>query len=229
MESVTEPIEPTEPTTQTTLISTVIEPQALYSDREFWEKLLSIDIHFIKDRIEYLLYEFGTKEPCNRFDIGNSIEFIINEYITAAGFQTSELPNAKRFDVNVHDYKPLSIKYSSCGDITLHNSNSTVNKDMEMKDTILLTPEKIYLITNAELAKHQIDIQDYIQNTGDSLKLKRKIVKILHDKQYPFMHDIHINHYKKECKNRLCSKLFYQQVMKEYNDKQNSQQQQQPI
>ena len=137
-----------------------------------------------------------------------------NDYV---GFDISELPNAKRFDVNIYTYKKLSIKYSSSGDITLHNSNSTINKDMEMKDTILLTPDKLYLITKSDLIKNNININDYIKNHGDSLKLKRKILTELKNKNYHYIYDINIIHDKYNCKNRLCSKVFYSQVMKEYN------------
>jgi hypothetical protein len=152
------------------------------NDEEFWNGLIMLDINSLKNPIEYLLEQFGTKEHCNRFDVGNTIEFIIGDYIKYCGFKVLELPNAKRFDIDIDNYKKLSIKYSSTGDITLHNSNSSINKDIEMKDTILLTPEKLYLITNTELCKNNININDYTKNTGDSLKLKRKILKELEKK-----------------------------------------------
>ena len=127
-------------------------------------------------KIESLLHEFGTKEPCNRFDVGNCIEFITGEILTECGLSVKELPNAKRVDIDIEDYGPLSVKYSSCGDITLHNSNSCTNKDEEMTDLILLTPEKLYLITNDSLKHYNVDVKEYIKNAGDSLKLKRKIL-----------------------------------------------------
>ena len=165
-----------------------------------------------------MLKEFGTKECCNRFDVGNCIEYFINDYIKKIGFEITELPNAKRYDVDIHNYKKLSIKYNSTGNITLHNSNSSINKDIEMRDTILLTPDKLYLITNEELKKININIKDYIKNTGDSLKLKRKILRQLEINKYPYIYSINIKHNKEECKNRLCSKLFYDQVITEYNN-----------
>jgi hypothetical protein len=186
------------------------------NDEEFWNGLIMLDINSLKGPIEYLLGQFGTKEPCNRFDVGNSIEFIIGDYIKSCGFKVFELPNAKRFDIDIYNYKKLSIKYSSNGDITLHNSNSSINKDIDMKDTILLTPDKLYLITNTELCKNNININDYTKNSGDSLKLKRKILKELEKKNYPYIYDINIKHDKKECKNRLCSKIFYSKFIEEY-------------
>lgn len=188
------------------------------NDQEFWKLLISQDkeLNEFQRKIEYLLLEFGTKEPCNRFDIGNSIEYCLIDVIESTGLKLIALPNAKRFDISVCNYKKLSIKYSSCGDITLHNSNSCINKDLEMKDTILLTPDKLYLITNNELNKHNINIKDYIQNNGDSLKLKRKILKELEKIKYPYIYGLIIKYNKKECKNRLCSKIFYDQFIKEY-------------
>ena len=198
------------------LIEDNITEKQCSNDEEFWQGLIMLDLNLIKSQIEYLLEQFGTKEPCNRFDVGNSIEFIIGDYIKSCGFKVVELPNAKRFDIEIYNYKKLSIKYSSTGDITLHNSNSSINKDNDMKDTILLTPDKLYLITNTELCKNNININDYTKNTGDSLKLKRKILKELEKKNYPYIYDINIKHNKKECKNRLCSKIFYSKFNEEY-------------
>jgi hypothetical protein len=186
------------------------------NDQEFWNGLIMLNLDKLIKPIEYLLEQFGTKEPCNRFDVGNSIEFIICNYIKSCGFKVTELPNAKRFDVDIDNYKKLSIKYSSIGDITLHNSNSCINKDIKMKDTILLTPCNLYLITNTELCKNNINIKDYIKNHGDSLKLKRKILKKLEQINYPYIYKINIKHNKKECKNRLCSKIFYNKFIEEY-------------
>ncbi len=189
-----------------------------HSDREIWDILMRHDITNLKKPIEYLLHEFGTSEPCNRFDVGNSIEFIICDYIESCGLQVLELPNAKRFDLDIPNYKKLSIKYSSTGDITLHNSNSCINTDLEMKDTILLTPDGFYLLTDEEFKKNNINITDYIQNNGDSLKLKRKLLKELHKVKYPYIYNINIQHDKPMCKNRLCSKVFYKEFMKEYTE-----------
>ena len=165
------------------LIEDNITEKQCSNDEDFWQGLITLNLNLLKSPIEYLLEQFGTKEPCNRFDVGNSIEFIIGDYIKSCGFKISELPNAKRFDIDIDNYKKLSIKYSSTGDITLHNSNSSINKDIDMKDTILLTPNKLYLITNTELCKNNINIKDYTKNTGDSFKLKRKILKELEKKK----------------------------------------------
>lgn len=193
-----------------------------FTDHQFWNRFISCNMieKEIKNKVEYLLLEFGTKEPCNRFDIGNCIEFIINDYLLNIGFQLSELPNAKRYDVDINNYKKLSIKYSSSGNIKLHNSLGS-NQDECMKDTILLTPNKLYLITNEELEKYRIDLKIYLKNTKDGLELKRSLLTILNKKKYSFIYEININHNKEFCKNRLCSKLFYRQFLQEYNSNTN--------
>lgn len=188
-------------------------------DIEFFEifKLPELNklTHFLSD----LLNTHGTKEPCNRFDVGNSIEFSIHEYITSRGIKSEKLPNEKRFDINIKNYKKLSIKYSSTGEITLHNSNGKSNTDTEVKDTLLFTPNKVYLITKDAISKFNIDINEYTTNAGDSLKLQRKFLKKLEEVKYPYIHEIEINHNKEKCENVLCSELFYKQFKKNYVQK----------
>lgn len=190
-----------------------------FTDKNFWDLFISRNPDKIKNLIEYILEEFGTFKQCNRFDVGNSIEFVINDYIQNMGFEIIELPNAPRIDVDICNYKKLSIKYSSSGDIKLHNSNSSENKDTDMKDTILLTPENLYLITNEELMKNNIDIKLFIKNTKDGLALKRAVLTELKKIKYPFVYNINIKHDKKNCKNRLTSKIFFEYVKKEFNSK----------
>lgn len=65
-------------------------------DKLLWETIISNndDLQECQNQIEYLLQEFGTKEPCNRFDVGNVIEFIIADYLKSLNFIITELPNA---------------------------------------------------------------------------------------------------------------------------------------
>lgn len=188
------------------------------NDNLFWNKFVkSSTIYLVRDKIEYLLNEFGTKEPCNRFDIGNTIEYLLCDYIRDIGFEVQELPNAKRIDFSINNSYNLSIKYSSIGNITLHNSNSCINRDMHMTDFLLLTNKKIYLITNSLLIYNNVSINDYLINSGDSLKLDRKLLNVLERLQYKYILDFPINVDKSKCKNRLCSKVFYKQFNNEYN------------
>lgn len=187
------------------------------NDEILWNFIENIDKENYINKIKYILLEFGTKECCNRFDVGNSIEYIICEMMNSVGLNVEECPNAKRIDLILNKKYKLSVKYSSVGDITLHNSNSCANTDLNMTDLLLLTPTELYLITNLELAKHGIDIKVFLKNKEDSLKLNRKILKILKTKNYPYIINFDITVDKNLCKNRLCSKIFYNSIMAEYN------------
>lgn len=171
----------------------------------------------VKRKIEYLLNEFGTKEACNRFDVGNCIEYILCELLKESGLRVEGLPNARRIDLKIVRYGGLSIKYSSVGDITLHNSNSCINKDESFTDTLVMTCDKLYLITNKFLLENKIDIKEYIKNTGDSLKLKRSILKRIEKTRNAYIINFKLEINKKECKNRLTSRLFYEKMTEEYN------------
>ena len=171
-----------------------------------------------KDKIEYLLNEFGTSEPCNRFAVGNTIEYIICEIFSEVGLNVEPKPNAKRVDLIIQGYGGLSIKYSSSNDIKLHNSNNCINKDYKFTNTLLMTLDKIYLITNELLQKNKIDINEYIKNTGDGLSLKRNILKKVENIEFPYIIDFKLKVNKEECKHRLTSKLFYEKMTEEYNN-----------
>ena len=102
-------------------------------------------------------------------------------------------------------------------DITLHNSNSCINKDENFNDTLLMTPDKIYILTKKSLIDNKININEYLKNTGDSLKLERSILKKIEKSKYPYIIDFKLKIDKKVCKNRLTSRLFYEKMTEEYN------------
>ena len=119
--------------------------------KSFWNNIITSNINKYMKEIEYLLNEFGTKQPCNRFDVGNVIELILFNLIRDIGYTISHLPNARRIDLVINDKLNISVKYSSTGDITLHNSNGHINTDMNICNTLLLTTEKIYIISKKNI------------------------------------------------------------------------------
>lgn len=174
-----------------------------------------------KEFLEYILNEYGTKLPCNRFAIGNSIEVLCGETLSNCGYVVELKQNAKRIDVFLKDYGNLSIKFSSTGDITLHNSNSCINKDEKLIDTLLITTSKIYLLLNNRLVDYDIDLKNYLVNTGDSLKLKRSILTKLAEVKYPYVVNFHIHYDKENCKNRPTHESFLTTARSEFNAKKN--------
>lgn len=168
------------------------------------------------EKIKYLLLQYGTGLACNRFDVGNSIEFIVKDILDSVGLDVIEQPNAKRIDMEIGGYGGLSIKYSSSANITLHNSNSSINKDNVMTDLLLLTPTHLYLITKKALLEHGIEINVYLKNTGDSLKMKRTLLTKLKQTNYPFIKPFNIEIDKTQRVNKLTSKVFYRVFNEEF-------------
>jgi len=189
----------------------------VFRDGDLWNLLQKCEKEECISIIKFALLEFGTREPCNRFDVGNSIEFLLGHMLKKAGANVMELPNEKRVDLCINSYYKISIKYSSSGDITLHNSNGSVNKDLVMTDLLLLTPKKLYLITNKELCEYGIDVTKYLKNTGDSLRLKRSLLPVLGRKKYQYIMDFNIEIDKSQCKNRLTSKIFFEYLLCQFS------------
>ena len=119
------------------------------TDEVIWNNIIENwkEFEIVQRKIKYLLSEFGTSLRCNRFDIGNSIEFLLCNFFIECGFDIVPLHNKTRYDIRIEN-RSFSIKYSSSGNIKLHNSNNHTNTDMKFNDLILLTPDKLYIITH---------------------------------------------------------------------------------
>mgnify|MGYP001564831219 CR=1 FL=1 len=168
-------------------------------------------------KYRHIMNEIGTKLPCNRFLTGNILEELVANLAISSGYDVEHLPNAKRIDLIIKGYGGVSVKYNGSGDIRLHNSNGCINKDENVVTTLIVTPKSIYLIVIDELEKHNINIRDYIKNSGDSLNLKSKILKDVWKSNYPFKIDYDLNIDKNKCKNRECHKIVFEKLMEEYN------------
>ncbi len=184
----------------------------MLSVSDFVTKLKLQDKTEYKKLMIHLLEEYGTALHCNRFAIGNCHEYAIEDLVRSTGLTVENLSNAKRYDLKIKEFGYLSIKYSSTGDIKLHNSNNVSNKDMSMVDTLLVTPTDWWILTTAEMTKVGVDVKEYLKNSGDGLQLKRTILTALAKNKYPhrFAHSIEID--KKKCKNKETSRVFYEYI-----------------
>ncbi len=184
----------------------------MLSVSDFVTKLKLQDKTEYKKLMIHLLEEYGTALHCNRFAIGNCHEYAIEDLVRSTGLTVENLSNAKRYDLNIKEFGYLSIKYSSTGDIKLHNSNNVSNKDMSMVDTLLVTPTHWWLLTDAEMKKVEVDVKTYLKNTDDGLQLKRTILTELQRKGYPhvFAHSIEVD--KKKCSHKETSRVFYDAI-----------------
>tara|TARA_B100001094_G_scaffold100079_1_gene96222 strand:- start:1404 stop:2573 length:1170 start_codon:yes stop_codon:yes gene_type:complete len=186
-----------------------------FTDEEFFSHLTNDTVELI-EKINFLNHEYGTTLPCNRFPVGNAYERFVVDHLKCKGFEVEGLPNAPRFDMNVINYKHLSIKYSSSGAIKLHNSNNSSNKDIKMVDTLLITPSTpagriqgcIFLLSLAKFDELDIDHKPYLKDTKDGLQLDRSFLTYLKKKKYPFIFQNDIKHIKKSCNNTNTSQKF---------------------
>lgn len=153
------------------------------SDKQLWNNLNKTNMSLFQSRCKYLLKEFGTINRCNRFDVGICIEFFVSDWIRLSNLQVENEPNALRTDLNILGYGKISIKYSSSGDIKIHNSLGK-NKDMSMCTTLILKPKKMYLISYNLLKEVGIDLNSYLKNVGDGLLLKNTLFTKLNKIKY---------------------------------------------
>lgn len=195
-------------------VANLLEEKSIYHFIQkidgFWNTVRYGNKNQCKYQIEKILSIYGTKLYCNRFDVGNMIEYSIGDYFHLLGYHTVETPNCVRFDIDVSDIGKFSIKYSSCGDITLHNSNRHLNRDVSMQNTILITDTEWWLLL-PEYIEQQffIKIADFTKNHSDSLSLQRKILNVLKSNHYPYWFPFVLENDKKKCLNRPCSKDLY--------------------
>lgn len=204
----------------------IINPtlKSVVSDAALWESISKNNHVFVgnhKKRIEYVLHEYGTTLPCNRFTIGNFIEDLLRDFLEQIGHDARAEPNAKRIDVVIKNYGPLSVKYSSTSNIKLHNSNNSVNKDMTMTDLVLLTPKHMWLITNAALKSCGLDVNEFLKNTGDGLLLKRSILTAMQKVNYPYVMPVNLIHDKNTCKHNSTHTVFSRHIELMFNNAQN--------
>lgn len=180
-------------------------------DDKFWSLFNKASMNIFEKRCKYMFIEFGTTNRCNRFDVGNCIEFFLSDVIESIGLSVKTEPNASRIDLVIKEYCSISVKYSSTGNIKLHNSLGQ-NKDMKVCKTLVIKPNMIYLISSELLKKYNIDIKNYLINTGDGLSLKNSLITYLNKIGYKYCKKINIGVDKNLCKHRMCSQVIAQHV-----------------
>lgn len=172
------------------------------------------------ETVRYYRRRFGTTLHCNRFDVGNGIEYAIADLLRANGLTVDSLPNAKRIDLIVNGDFPISIKSSNSNDIRLHNSLGK-NKDTLFDVPLLvLRDDALYLLTRPAMEKHGIHPDAYLKNTGDALVMRGAVLTAVnkcHD--YPYVRKgLDIKVAKSEMQHEQTSKLLYDIVCERVRD-----------
>ena len=175
--------------------------------------LRNADKSLYKARTEYFLREFGYSKPCNRFAGGNVNEYLVRDLLVEQGYQVEVLTNNARVDMKVVGVpSPISLKYSSGGDIKLHNSMNTLNKDVEMANSLLTTPKEWWFLSKDDMLEVGVDVTSYIKNTSDGAALKASVLTALRKKNYPHMFPFALDTNKETCKGRDCAEIMYEYI-----------------
>jgi len=167
------------------------EKKQFNKDMIFWNKIKLINFKNFENDIKVLLLEYGTTLCCNRFNIGNIIEFKLADEINNY-YKVKDLSNEKRYDINIIKYEKISVKYSKIGNIKLINSLG-LNKDVKLCKTLILTPNRMYLISIELLQCYGINSTKYIKNTKDGAILKRSLLTLLDKINYHFKLNLNIS------------------------------------
>lgn len=179
-------------------------------DITFVRHITSMNKNKFTKQCKFILSHFGTSLRCNRFTIGNCIEYAVNDLLCENGYKTISLSNHNKYDIYIHRYGPVSIKYSSSGAIRLQNNigylQNYSNTDNHIVKTMIITPLKTYIISNTLLEPY-LNINEYLQYRPDSIILRRSILKNLEKLDYPFIVPIDIS--VDEVHNNECSKIIW--------------------
>jgi hypothetical protein len=186
-------------------------------DNELWNLLEKCQKDDCIKKIKYILSEFGTTNACNRFDVGNCIEFFIGDMLKNAGAVVRELPNAVRIDLQINNHYGVSIKYSGTrsGTVVLHNSNGHANDDVSMVDLLLLTKNELWLITEEQVLNYGYDVRMYLDSKPDCLKLRKSLLTALRKVDYPWKMSFDLT--VEQCHNKLTSKILYDHVIRKFD------------
>lgn len=170
----------------------------------FWIKLSTADKSHMVRNIELYLWNYGTSLPCNRFDVGNSIELEFTRFVQSIGSTARHTTHATRTDVDIEGVGAVSLKYSSGGNVTLHNVRSGVNKDFALHPTIVLRPEGLYLLETTMMAAASMDVKDYLRDDKSSLTMKGVVFADIRRKANHLHIPLVIRTFKKECLAKNC-------------------------
>jgi len=182
---------------------------------EFMHRLELQDKTHWKQKMEYLMKEYGTKNYCNRFGIGNCNEYGVRDVMKSAGLEVIHLENAKRVDFSVKNFGEFSLKLSFTGNIKLHNSNRQINKDMEMCDTLLITETEWWFLRPSEIERYGVSLSQNrnLECKGDGLELKRSVLKELRLCHYPYCFRFPLNTHKIDCHHKNINEIIYDSVL----------------
>ena len=167
-------------------------------------------------RVEYILNQFGTALSCNRFAIGECIEYAATDLLNEIGIRAEAVSSEKRIDIrinNVAGLTAISSKYVSTGNhVILYNAQRTVATDMTLHPTLLFLANEWWLLIPSVIEKLGVSIKEYLKNTTDSVQLSFKMLASLRRLNYPYCLAHAIAYDKESCPKKATSEVLYRIV-----------------
>ena len=208
----------TESATESATESTTEADREKLSMDDLWSFLVSNEParRTFNKRVEYILNQFGTALSCNRFAIGECIEYAATDLLNEIGIRAEAVSSEKRIDIrinNVAGLTAISSKYVSTGNhVILYNAQRTVATDMTLHPTLLFLANEWWLLIPSVIEKLGVSIKEYLKNTTDSVQLSFKMLASLRRLNYPYCLAHAIAYDKESCPKKATSEVLYRIV-----------------
>ena len=166
--------------------------------------------------VEFVLNTFGTALSCNRFAVGEVVEYATTEFLRSVGVDAVCLASEARIDVRVNNVTGLSgisSKLVTTGNhVILSNSQRTTATDVTLHPTILFLVDAWWFLDPVTITSLGVDYKPYIKNTGDSIQLSFKLLDELKSKGYPYRLAYTIAYDRDACERKATSEVLFQMV-----------------
>jgi hypothetical protein len=185
---------------------------------EFWGRIVAGDAarRMFSRRVEYILNEFGTALSCNRFAIGECIEYAATDFFREIGVRADAVSSEKRVDIlvrNVEGLTELSSKFVSTGKhVVIYNAQRTVATDMSLRPTLLFLMDEWWLLEPSKMDAMGVSAREFLKSTGDSVQLSFNLLSRLRLMNYPYCLPHTIRYDKQFCPRKATSEILYRLV-----------------
>lgn len=196
----------------------------MISVSDFWNSVMVAKKDSWLQIVEFMLNQFGTALHCNRFAVGEVIEYASRDLLGGLGVDVKCIPSAARIDMevcNIEGITGISSKFVSTkgsdskSHVVLHNSQRTAATDTTLHPTLLFLMDEWWFLDPKLIKSLGIDVNQYIKNTSDSVHLKFTILDELRKKNYPYCLKQSISYNKEKCPRKATSELTYL-ILKDY-------------
>jgi hypothetical protein len=181
-----------------------------------WDAVVKGNKTSWSEAVEFVLNTFGTALSCNRFAVGEVVEYATTEFLRSIGVDAVCLASEARIDVrvnNVAGVSGISSKLVTTGThVVLSNSQRKTATDLTLHPTILFLEKEWWFLDPATIASHGVDYKPYIKNTGDSVQLSFKLLGELKTKGYPYRLNYNLNYDREACERKATSEVLFQMV-----------------